>query len=361
MTDLPTLLAIVVAVFFAMNIGASGSAAAMGEPYGGGALRRPLSALLLVAVFVILGAAIGGGPVALTIGSGLIDTSGVGPALVLVILSSACLTLFAANLLAIPLSTSEVTVGAVVGVGIALGGVYVEKLVFVLASWLVLPLVTFTLTMMTRRVIIPFFEVRLAAAKNKKTVRRAISALLIGAGCYQAFAAGMNNVANAVGPLMSAHLMDLSLALILGGIGMAVGALLLGRRVLETNAKKITRLSLLDATAVSLTGGTFVVLASLAGIPVPLTQITTAGIIGIGHAKREESGLNKEQVVKIIRVWALSPFASLLLALGLTNVVLDTSTWSQIGLSALWIVASAVLLIAQAKGLVRTPRRNVTH
>lgn len=361
MTDVASAIAIIVALFFAMNIGASGSAAAMGEPYGAGALRRPLSALLLVAVFVFLGAVIGGGPVAQTIGSGIINTSQVGPALVLVILSSACLTLFTANLLAIPLSTSEVTVGAVVGVGLALGGVVAKTLVLIVATWIALPIISFVFAIVARRYIIPYFEVRLATLKRRTLVRRVISLLLIGSGCYQAFAAGMNNVANAIGPLLSANLLDFSLAMLIGSAGVAVGALLLGRRVLETNAKKITRLSLLDGTMVSLTGGTLVVLASLAGVPVPLTQITTAGIIGIGHAKRDGTGLNRSQVIKILRVWAMSPFASLLLALGLANVVLNPATGAQIGMSILWIVASGVLLIAQARGLVRAPRRDVTH
>ena len=53
-----------------------------------------------------------------------------------------------------------------------------------------------------------------------------------------------------------------------------LGAILLGGKVLETNGKKITKLSLINGSFVSLTSGTLVIIASLFGIPVPLTQAT---------------------------------------------------------------------------------------
>lgn len=356
MSDLTSIVAVVVALFFAVNIGASGTAAAMGEPYGGGALRRSRTALILVAVCALAGAIVGGGAVTKTIGTELIDASAMTPTLVVVTLAAACITLFSANLLGIPLSTSEVTVGAVVGVGIALGGVNTGRLSAVLTTWILLPLTAFLITAFARRCIIPYLEMKLATVKNRAAARLGICTVLVAAGCYQAFGAGMNNVANAVGPLVSADLVDLSPALLLGGVGMGLGALILGGRVLETNAKRITRLSLLDATAASLTGGTLIVLASLIGIPVPLTQITAAAIMGIGFAKRGESGVNRALVTKIVRVWAISPIASLLFATGVASAILDNSTWSQTVVSGAWIVASMLLLVTQAKGLVRMPQ-----
>lgn len=350
-------LSIVLALFFAANIGASGTAAAMGEPYGGGALRRARTALLLVAVFAFLGAAVGGGKVAQTIGVGLIDPDVVRPELVLVILSAACLTLFTANLIGIPLSTSEVTVGAVVGVGLAAGGLLTQRLPLIFLAWIVVPIWTFAITVAARRYVIPYVEAWLATFKNRHRVRQIIGFVLVATGCYQAFAAGMNNVANAVGPLLSAELVPLTTGLLMGGAGLSAGALFLGRRVLETNAKRITRLSLLDATAVAFTGGTLVLLASLWGIPVPLTQTTTVGIMGIGVAKRCETALNRPQVIQILRVWILSPIASLLLALGLTHVATGASTWSQVGTATLWIATSFALLALQANGPLRSSRR----
>ncbi len=58
---------------------------------------------------------------------------------------------------------------------------------------------------------------------------------------FEAFSAGMNNVANAVGPLVGAGLLSVQHGIIFGGLFVALGALLLGSRVLETNGKKLRR------------------------------------------------------------------------------------------------------------------------
>ena len=105
--------AIIIGLFFAMNIGASGTAAAMGSAYGGGAIRNKLFAVVLVAAAALAGAVLGGGAVVKTIGKGIIDQQ-ITVEISIIILLSACLTLFYANMAGIPLSTSEVTVGAVV-------------------------------------------------------------------------------------------------------------------------------------------------------------------------------------------------------------------------------------------------------
>ena len=51
-----TIIALIIALFFAMNIGASGTAAAMGAAYGGGAVKNKLFAVTLVAVAALAGA-----------------------------------------------------------------------------------------------------------------------------------------------------------------------------------------------------------------------------------------------------------------------------------------------------------------
>ncbi len=47
--------------------------------------------------------------------------------------------------------------------------------------------------------------------------RPILTVLLILAGFFEAFSAGMNNVANAVGPLVGAGMMDVTTGIVLGG------------------------------------------------------------------------------------------------------------------------------------------------
>ncbi|ERN54898.1 inorganic phosphate transporter [Alkalihalophilus marmarensis] len=310
-----TIAAFAIAFFFAMNIGASGTAAAMGPAYGSGAVPNKRIAMLLVGVFAFLGA-LAGGEVVRTIGSGIIPADIVDVELVIIILASACLTLFIANLLGIPLSTSEVVVGAIVGAGIAYQALYFDKLLVIVSFWVIVPVVAFIVAYLAGH-LVNKAEKKWPLLTGKGKWRKPLVILLIVCGCLEAFAAGMNNVANAVGPLVGAGLIDVRTAVLFGGAFVALGALLLGGKVLETNGKKITRLSLLQGSTVSITGGGLVIVASLFGLPVPLTQVTTGAIVGIGTAKNGFRLWQKGILKQIAKVWVVSPVFSLVMSYGL--------------------------------------------
>lgn len=315
-------LALALAFFFAINIGASGAAASMGAAFGAGAVRGKTIALGLVAVSVFLGAVLGGGEVVKTIGNDLIPAELLSIPIVLIILAGATGTLFVANLLGIPLSTSEVTVGSIVGVGLAFQALYLNKLLTILSLWVLVPAVAFGIAYLLSKGVY-LLKRRYPGLKQGSRWQKGLSLLLIGTGCWEAFSAGMNNVANAVGPLVGAGLISTSAALWWGGLFVALGALLLGGKVLETNGKRITSFSLLEGSIVSGTGGTLVVIASIFGIPVPLTQVTTSAIIGVGTAQGGFQLWQKNVVVQIFKVWLVSPVLSLVVAYTLVHLVLQ--------------------------------------
>lgn len=324
-----SIVALVIATFFAANIGASGTAAAMGEPYGGGALKSKRVAMLLVAVFAFLGAAFGGQHVVKTISGGLVPAELIDADEALLILASACLTLFVANLLGIPLSTSEVTVGSVVGLGLAFGEVFYAKLALIALAWLLLPLVSFFLMVVLGRFVVRMLDAKVVSLRRGAILLRILAFVLILSGCYEAFSAGMNNVANAVGPLVGADLIDSQRGTIFGGIALSIGALALGGRVLETNAKRIAKISLIGGSVISLSGATLVVVASMFGIPVPLTQATTAGIMGLGYSQVGKRVFALSSVRTILRIWATSPVISLVLTYTLATAFHSNASFFQ--------------------------------
>jgi sulfate permease len=333
-----TIAAVAIALFFAMNIGASGAAASMGVAYGSGAIKRKKPALVLVGIGVFLGAYLGGGQVVKTLGSGIIPKDILTVQLVIVILLSATLTLFGSNLMGIPLSTSEVTVGAVVGVGVAFEALFVNNLLVIVSFWVIIPVIAFGLAWLMGHGI-RWLERRDPRLKGEGEGRwrRILVLLVIGAGCFEAFSAGMNNVANAVGPLVGADMITAETGIFWGGLFVSLGALLLGGRVLETNGKKITRMSLLQGTVISGTGGLLVTIASLLGIPVPLTQITTTAILGIGSADHGFKLWQKGIVSKILKVWLVSPLISLVVSFTLVKLFIRPEPY-------LLVVMSAVLI-----------------
>lgn len=351
------LLAFVLAAFFAANIGASGTAAAMGEPYGGGAIRSRRVALCLVAVCSFAGAVLGGGEVVKTISRGIVPPDAVDPGVVLVILGAACTTLFVANLLGIPLSTSEVTVGAVAGAGLALRALYTERVLWLVLWWVVVPLVCLVTVLTLRALYMRPVEGWLDRHPGAGRARWILAALLVASGCYQAFSAGMNNVGNAVGPLVGAGYIASGTALWLGGGFLALGALVMGGRPLETNGKKITRLTLTDGVLVSAVGATLVVLASLRGIPVPLTQITTVGILGVAVARSGRGALRTRTVGRIIRVWVISPVASLAMAFAGTLALKGWAGGAPAALGAVPRIAVLLFLGGLAAALALLWRR----
>lgn len=314
-----TIIAITIGLFFAINIGGSGAAASMGIAYGSGVVKKRL-ALVLCGIAVFLGAWLGGGEVVKTIGSGIVPSSTFTVPIALIVLASAALSLFLANIFGIPLSTSEVAVGAVVGAGIVYQSVFVSSLVWIMIFWLLTPFAAFIIAILASFLL-----------KNKHLTRwmkapKAVpflSILVVFMGLFEAFSAGMNNVANAVGPLVGANILSTEKGILWGGIFVALGALILGHRVLETNGKKITTLKLEEGCVISGTGATIVTIASVFGIPVPLTQITTSSIIGIGFAKHGKSVLKKDIVVQLLTVWIVSPVLSMVLTYTLIQLIIE--------------------------------------
>ncbi|RFU67009.1 anion permease [Peribacillus saganii] len=341
-----TYIAIAVALFFAMNIGASGTAASMGAPYGAGAIKNKRLALLLVAVSAFLGAFLGGGEVVKTIGEGIIPSDILNAEIVVIILIGATLTLFIANLVGIPLSTSEVTVGSIIGVGAAFHAVYTDSLVVIISFWIIIPITSFLITF-GLGYLIKTAENRWTLLTGTGPWTKWLSLLLVLGGCLEAFSAGMNNVANAIGPLVGANLISETNGLLVGALFTSFGAILLGSRVLETNGKEITKLSLLQGSAVSFTGGTLVIIASVFGLPIPLTQVTTCGILGVGAAKDGFAILQKNVIKRIGLVWIISPLASLVVSYLLINLFTKFNFFNVLIVGSAIIVATGTISLSK--------------
>jgi sulfate permease len=334
-----TIIAITIGLFFAMNIGASGAAASMGIAYGSGVVQKRL-ALLLCSIAVFLGAWLGGGEVVKTIGSEIVPNSTFTLPIAMIVLASATLSLFLANIFGIPLSTSEVVVGSVVGAGMVYQSVFLGKLVWIMVFWLLTPVAAFVIAILASSLL-----------KNKslkswmeapKTVPF-LSALVVFMGLFEAFSAGMNNVANAVGPLVGASILSTGNGILWGGLFVALGTLLLGQRVLETNGKKITTLRLEEGCVISGTGASIVTVASLFGIPVPLTQITTSSIIGIGFAKHGRAVLKKNIVVQMLTVWIVSPVLSMMMTYTFIQLMIEHNVYPVVAMVGVLISVFGVL------------------
>ena len=134
---------------------------------------------------------------------------------------------------------------------------------------------------------------------------------LIFAAALLSFAHGANDVANAIGPLaaindaLSADSVVTSAniplwVMIVGALGLAVGLMLFGPRLIKTVGSEITELDKTRAFCIALSAALTVILASQLGLPVSSTHIAIGGVFGVGFLREYLKSNYATQLHKIM-------------------------------------------------------------
>lgn len=305
-----TLILIIIVVFFAMNMGGSGIAPSFAAVYGAKLISREKAAILF-GLFVVLGALVLGGRVAKTLSSGLIAKELFTPQVALIILLSAAVSLFIANLLKIPQSTSWVTVAAAIGAALHFQSLNWITTIQMIEMWVVLPLIGFTLTLVLFNVIYPPRAGNFWFYERAHSWKTQIQYFALASSCYVAFAIGANNVANAVGPLIGANLISPLIGLLIISPLFGLGGWLIKDRTMKTIGKEIVPLGLITSSLISFVTATLLLLASLLGFPQSLVQLNALAILAVGTIKHEHVLAARERAVqKIFLVWMVAPLFS---------------------------------------------------
>lgn len=322
------LLMIAAGFYVGWNIGANDAANCIGTTVGAKIISYR-QAVLIMAVFVILGGVLQGREVMNTIGKGIVisdqaswqeyhdapaadDFAGFFPddrlpdKAILVALISAGLFVSLATFSRVPVSTSQAIVGGVAGTGLAIAGLqpgYIKwpMLLQIFSAWVISPLLTLLLAFALYSLISLWLK-----KANVIFWSRILAALVVISAAYVSFSLGANDVGNAIGPLLSrfpGHAAELAL---LGGVSIAVGALTFGARVTDTVGKSITALDYGGALAAQFAAAIGVHVFSMLGIPVSTSQAVVGGVIGVGLTK----GMRAVSMARIRRIflgWVLTP------------------------------------------------------
>lgn len=314
------LLLIGIAVFFALNMGASGIAPSFAAVFGGKLISRR-AAVILFTVFVILGALTFGSRVAKTLSSGIIPRELFTFEVALIVLASAVTSLFIANLLKVPQSTSWVTVFSILGAAVYFNSLNWATMLRLVGMWFLLPLIAFVLTFLFFRVIYPPNFKNLWFYEKAHLYKKQIHLLALVSSCYVAFAIGANNVANAVGPLMGANLIEPLLGLLLFAPFFGVGGWLINDRTMKTIGKEIVPLGLITSTIISFITATLLIFASALGVPQSLVQLNALAIMAVGTLKHEHVlAVRQRAVQKTFLIWLFAPILSGVLAFLLLTI-----------------------------------------
>jgi sulfate permease len=305
-------------VFFALNMGGSTMAPAFGVALGAKILGRRTAAGLFCA-FLVAGSLALGALTATTLSRDIVPLGTLDLRTTLIMVGAAAAALFLANVLRIPQSTVWVTVFALSAVGLARGNLNQKTLTTrFLPVWVLLPLASFAATTTLTRIFYPMrgWNTRLHEHLLKHTWK--LRALVIASSCYVAFAAGGNNVANVVGPLVAAGVMDVTPAFLLMAPIYAFGGVLF-RAPTKTVGREIVPIGLFSATICNLVTGSLIIVASLLKVSQSLVQVNMAAVLAVSFIKDGgHVAVRSRTLWRVFGLWLLTP----LIAFGLTWILL---------------------------------------
>ncbi len=398
------ILAAVFGLFMAWGIGANDVANAMATSVGSKALTIK-QAVIIDAIFEFAGAILAGGQVTKTIRKGIVDADllSANPELLLygmlASLLAAGIWLLIASKNGWPVSTTHSIVGAIVGfamVGIGMDAVHWNKVGFIVASWVVSPVLAGFIAFMLFRSVqglildtehpfenakkyVPYYmfmvgfiislvtlvkglkhvglelsaleqyayafiigllimiagrvyvnKIKLDPKADKEfhftNVEKVFGVLMVLTACAMAFAHGSNDVANAIGPVaavvsivqsggeVASKSMLPLWVLGLGGVGIVIGLIMYGKKVIATVGHQITELTPSRGFAATLAAATTVVLASGTGLPISTTHTLVGAVLGVGLA-RGMAALNMTVIRNIFMSWLVTLPAGAILSI----------------------------------------------
>jgi PiT family inorganic phosphate transporter len=326
-------LLVVLAIGFAFSMGAHYTGACMGMPHALGALSAR-GALLVMAPLTLAGATFASHGVEHTVGHGLLVGGGLSVAGLVIVIGVAFGLTSAFNGLRIPTSTIQILVFSVVGAGLAAGaGVQWAHIEELLVVWALAPVVAIGLGYGLTKALDLVPGVRLEvgedpvahgapappSARTAASAGAGLAAALVAVGALASFTMGSNDVANATGSLVGAHLLGPLAAGFVGGLGLAAGVLTWGRPLLRRVAFDVVTVDRPMATAAQLVQAAVVLGAVGFGLFTSMNQALVGAMAGAGVARGRRS-VHAATLLGILRGWVIGPGAGVALAYGLTRL-----------------------------------------
>uniref|UniRef100_A0A0A9WYH3 Phosphate transporter n=1 Tax=Lygus hesperus TaxID=30085 RepID=A0A0A9WYH3_LYGHE len=161
---------------------------------------------------------------------------------------------------------------------------------------------------------------------ERPEIIRVFSFLQILTATFGSFAHGGNDVSNAIGPLVAVWLIFIDgnvlqksetplFILVFGGIGIAIGLWVWGRRVIQTIGEDLTKITPTTGFSIEIGAAMTVLLASKIGIPISTTHCKVGSVVFVGWAGSSSSGVDWRLFRNIISAWIVTvPVAGILSA-----------------------------------------------
>jgi len=316
-------------LFLGWSLGANDASNVFGSAVGSKMVSFRKAAII-ASVFIILGAVLQGSGT-----SGTLEKLGAVNAIggSFTVALAAAITVYLMTKFAIPVSTTQAIVGAIIGWNFFTGNATDKgTLIQIVSTWISGPVIG-ALFGILLYMLVRFIKrtARIHLVRFESYVRTG----LIIVGAFGAYSLGANNIANVMGVFIPAFNLDeINLGIItlsssqqlflLGGIAIAAGILTYSNRVMEVVGNSIVELSSEAALVVVLSQALVLFIFSSSGlsslpekiglppipmVPVSSTQVIIGSIIGIGLYKGVRN-INFRVLGGIASGWVLTPVFS---------------------------------------------------
>ena len=309
-------------VYLGWGVGANDTANIFGPAVATNAMRYR-SAVILASIFVFAGSVIEGPGLMFAVGR-VAGEEFVAASLNPVDLAffasmAAAVTITILTYFSVPASTSQASIGSLMGLGIAIQGLdRAEWGAFfrMFVVWVVNPVLTAIVAFFLFKALAPVVNYMI---RSEILYNRIFRVLLVLSGSYGAYALGASHAAITTAPFfLSGAFGDPNtssaalLAAAAGGAGMSLGVITYSRRVMNTIGKKITLLDPFSAF-ICVTGSALTVhLCKAIGVPVSTSQAMVGAVTGVGFIKGAKT-VNYRSLRAIFAGWVATPVAGALL------------------------------------------------
>jgi len=272
------------------------------------------TAVILTAIFVVVGALAEGEKCITTVG----DFSTLTPKGAFFAALAAGITMFILTYLALPSSTSQAIIGAIVGARIISETPDFSMLSKIVGCWVLTPIGGITISIILYHLIGILIVKYIFSPEIRSFI---LYWNLILAGCLGAYALGSNNVANVTGVYVGSGLLTPFEGLIIGSLSIASGVLTYSRKVMMTVGIKITPLDEYAAFIAMLSGAITVEIFTQLGVPVSSSQAIVGGVIGVGLVKGVRT-LSKRTLIKVVVGWIVTPASAGIISYVLRAIII---------------------------------------
>ncbi|MFX1345575.1 MAG: inorganic phosphate transporter [Promethearchaeota archaeon] len=308
---------LIISVLIAIAIGANDESFA---PIYGSKILNMKQILILATIFAILGALLLGEGVAKSIGDDILlidyDAEGIEQnAVVLTILISTTIWLILASALGLPISTTHATIGAIMGLGLQLGGgngVDWGTILGMSIWWLLSPIVGFIITYLVVIVLNRHKIKHLNGFQDFERSESRYALIILVVICITAFSRAGNDSSNAVGIVFGVG-GDLNPTALLAitGVSLAIGIVVLGRIVIK-NLGRMTELRPSTAFAAQVPTAAVMLIGTIQKIPLSGSHMLVASLVGLSRASNTPM---KKGLWRIVAIWLLTFPMSAILAI----------------------------------------------